>query len=81
VLGLLAYDYARTGRWQEAISGWERVIALQGDNAGIRAAMAQTLLRAGQMERANAEMTRAQALEPDNEQLSKMWQTIQDTGR
>ena len=81
VLGLLAYDYARAGRWQEAISGWERVIALQGDNAGIRAAMAQTLLKAGQTERANAEMARAQALDPNNEQLSKMGQTIQDTGR
>ncbi len=81
LLGNLAEDYAQSSRWADAISTWEDLSAVSGDSAGIRLDIAQAELAAGQKDKAVADLEKARALDPKNEQVDKLWQSLQDNGR
>lgn len=80
LLSAIAQDYSLAGRWRESIASWEQVIQAGGDGPGVRLAMAQTLVTAGQVDEGVAELDRAEAMDPGNENVAKMREALSNMG-
>jgi len=78
VLRLLAQDYVRVGRLDEAIKTWERLAGVSSDSPNIRLSIAQALLMLGRKGEARAELERARLLYPEDKQIEKAWQSLEE---
>jgi tetratricopeptide (TPR) repeat protein len=57
---------AQTGRFEEAVSEYERTLALDGSDVNARGNLAVVLVRQGKLDRANRELTRILEIDPAN---------------